>query len=56
MDAGGVVRGLEYWGTRTLPQKMRRQGEWHKAGEYVLIFRLPTFRIDTHLQLLDYAF
>ncbi|KIJ39937.1 hypothetical protein M422DRAFT_230554 [Sphaerobolus stellatus SS14] len=34
MDAGGVVRNIDYWGTRVLPQLMRRQKQKHKLGDY----------------------
>ena len=36
LDNGGVVRGFRYWGTRTLPQRMRRQKQFFNYGEYVL--------------------
>ncbi|KDQ21726.1 hypothetical protein BOTBODRAFT_150661 [Botryobasidium botryosum FD-172 SS1] len=31
---GGVVRTLDYWGTRQLPHRMRRHQQWHGAGDY----------------------
>ncbi|KAJ6558617.1 ribosomal protein S6 [Mycena vulgaris] len=34
MDAGGVVRKIDSWGTRTLPQRMRRHGNYHEIGDY----------------------
>jgi small subunit ribosomal protein S6 len=33
---GGVVRGIQYWGTETLPQRMRSHGTNHEHGECVL--------------------
>jgi len=30
MNSGGVVRNIDYWGTKALPQHMRR----HKLGKY----------------------
>ncbi|KAI0743843.1 ribosomal protein S6 [Daedaleopsis nitida] len=34
MDNGGVVRNLESWGTRTLPQRMRKGRHYHNIGDY----------------------
>ncbi|KAJ7446153.1 ribosomal protein S6 [Mycena galericulata] len=34
MDAGGVVRKIDSWGTRSLPQRMRRHGNYHEIGDY----------------------
>lgn len=34
LDNGGVVRGFRYWGTRTLPQRMRRQKQYFNYGDY----------------------
>ncbi|KAF9465005.1 ribosomal protein S6 [Collybia nuda] len=34
MNAGGVVRNINSWGTLTLPQRMRRHGEIHSTGDY----------------------
>ncbi|KAJ7497389.1 ribosomal protein S6 [Mycena latifolia] len=34
MEAGGVVRKIDSWGTRTLPQRMRRHGNYHEIGDY----------------------
>ena len=33
---GGVVRGIQYWGTETLPQRMRAHGTNHDHGECVI--------------------
>ena len=38
LNNGGVVRGIQYWGTETLPQRMRSHGTNHEHGEYVLFF------------------
>jgi small subunit ribosomal protein S6 len=38
MDAGGVVRNIQSRGTRNLPQRMRRHGNYHEMGEYVFCF------------------
>jgi small subunit ribosomal protein S6 len=35
LNNGGVVRGIQYWGTETLPQRMRSHGTNHEYGEYV---------------------
>ena len=35
LDNGGAVRGFRYWGTRTLPQRMRRQKQFFNYGECV---------------------
>ena len=42
LDNGGTVRGFRYWGTLTLPQRMRRQKEYFNYGEYVPSFLPPT--------------
>ncbi|KAF5316872.1 hypothetical protein D9611_003974 [Ephemerocybe angulata] len=34
MNQGGVVRKIESWGTRTLPQRMKRQGPYVNVGDY----------------------
>ncbi|KAJ7287433.1 ribosomal protein S6 [Mycena rebaudengoi] len=34
LDAGGVVRKIDSWGTQTLPQRMRRHGNYHEIGDY----------------------
>ncbi|RDB25018.1 putative 28S ribosomal protein S6, mitochondrial [Hypsizygus marmoreus] len=34
MNAGGVVRNINSWGTLTLPQRMRRHGAIHSTGDY----------------------
>jgi len=34
MNAGGVVRNINYWGTQTLPQRMRRHKAYYEIGEY----------------------
>jgi hypothetical protein len=35
MDSGGVVRKIDSWGTKTLPQRMRRHGPLQSVGEWV---------------------
>lgn len=35
MNAGGVVRNVNSWGTLTLPQRMKRHGGIHAIGERV---------------------
>ena len=35
LDNGGVVRKLDSWGTRTLPQRMRRAKTYYNIGECV---------------------
>ena len=44
LDSGGTVRGFRYWGTRTLPQRMRRHKQFFNYGEYVLSFLSPGSR------------
>jgi len=34
MNAGGVVRSIESWGTRQLPQRLHRHQQWHIMGDY----------------------
>ncbi|TFK20770.1 hypothetical protein FA15DRAFT_646540 [Coprinopsis marcescibilis] len=34
MNSGGVVRKIESWGTKTLPQRMKRQGPYVNEGDY----------------------
>lgn len=34
MDQGGVVRNIDYWGTKTLPQAMRRHRQVYTIGDY----------------------
>ena len=36
LDSGGTVRGFRYWGTRTLPQRMKRHKQFFNYGEYVV--------------------
>ena len=54
MNAGGVVRNINSWGTRTLPQKMKRHGSSQTVGECVLSL-IPAFRRAYTTQLLDNA-
>jgi small subunit ribosomal protein S6 len=42
IDNGGVVRAINSWGTRTLPQRMKRHGPRQAVGESVCLF-LPSF-------------
>lgn len=35
MNSGGVVRKIGSWGSRTLPQRMKRNGPLHSVGEWV---------------------
>lgn len=35
LNHGGVVRNVQYWGKRTLPQRARRHQQYHTAGECV---------------------
>lgn len=44
LDSGGTVRGFRYWGTRTLPQRMRRQKQFFNYGEYVPSFLLSALQ------------
>lgn len=32
MNSGGVVRNINSWGTRTLPQRMKRHGPLQDLG------------------------
>lgn len=34
MDQGGVVRNIEFWGTQTVPQKMRRHKQVFTIADY----------------------
>jgi len=34
MNAGGIVRSIDSWGTLTLPQRMRRHGQIYSMGDY----------------------
>ncbi|KAI0063560.1 hypothetical protein BV25DRAFT_1824107 [Artomyces pyxidatus] len=34
MNQGGVVRGIKYWGLKTLPQRMRQNRVYHSYGDY----------------------
>ncbi|EJF65083.1 ribosomal protein S6 [Dichomitus squalens] len=34
LKEGGVVRKLDSWGTCTLPQRMRRNKQYHTIGDY----------------------
>ena len=60
LNNGGVVRGIQYWGTETLPQRMRSHGTNHDHGEYVpspFSHLLPeTYLWTPNAQLLDDAF
>lgn len=44
LSHGGVVRGIQYWGTETLPQRMRSHGTNHDHGEYVLSSYVVPFK------------
>ncbi|KDN41794.1 hypothetical protein K437DRAFT_258139, partial [Tilletiaria anomala UBC 951] len=37
LDNGGAVRGVQYWGRRTLPQRARAHQQWHTEGDYFLM-------------------
>jgi len=41
LDNGGTVRGFKYWGTRTLPQRMKRHTQFFNYGECVPSFPSP---------------
>jgi small subunit ribosomal protein S6 len=60
LNNGGVVRGIQYWGTETLPQRMRSHGANHEHGEYVrplpLAPLMDTLSFESFPQLLDDAF
>jgi Ribosomal protein S6 len=57
LNNGGVVRGIQYWATETLPQRMRSHGTNHEHGEYVSFFSFPTPVSEIlPCQLLDDAF
>ncbi|KAF9012410.1 ribosomal protein S6 [Cyathus striatus] len=34
MNAGGVVRSINSWGTQKLPQRMKRYGKYEEIGDY----------------------
>ncbi|KDQ53595.1 hypothetical protein JAAARDRAFT_72542 [Jaapia argillacea MUCL 33604] len=34
MEPGGVVRSIDYYGTRTLPQRMHRHAQYFTTGDY----------------------
>lgn len=44
LNNGGVVRGIQYLGTETLPQRMRSHGANRDHGECVLSFLFCHFR------------
>ncbi|WFD36029.1 Subunit of heteropentameric Replication factor C (RF-C) [Malassezia cuniculi] len=47
-DHGGVVRNVQYWGKRTLPQRARRHQQYHTAGDYWLMqfdTNAPTLKV-----------
>lgn len=47
-DYGGVVRNVQYWGKRTLPQRARRHQQYHTAGDYWLMqfdTNAPTLKV-----------
>ena len=44
LDNGGTVRGFRYWGTLTLPQRMKRQKQFFNYGEYVPSFLVNALR------------
>ncbi|CAD6890154.1 unnamed protein product [Tilletia controversa] len=37
LNNGGAVRGMQYWGRRTLPQRTRRHQQYHTDGDYFLL-------------------
>lgn len=58
LNAGGVVRGINSWGTCRLPQRMQRHQQYYDKGECVVfifpfLLLLPTKLAS--LQLLDDA-
>ena len=53
LNNGGVVRNIQYWGTETLPQRMRSHGTNHEHGEYVS-FSYPIYRPIFELLPLSY--
>ncbi|TFK53979.1 hypothetical protein OE88DRAFT_1711024 [Heliocybe sulcata] len=38
LDNGGVVRKIDSWGTKVLPQRMRRHRQNHTAGDYWMMY------------------
>lgn len=46
LNGGGVVRGIQYWGTESLPQRMRSHGTNRDYGECVLslFFQRPILK------------
>ena len=44
LSNGGVVRGIQFWGTETLPQRMRSHGTNRDHGECVLSYLFYHFR------------
>ncbi|WFD27431.1 hypothetical protein MNAN1_002427 [Malassezia nana] len=48
LDHGGVVRNVQYWGKRTLPQRARRHQAYHTSGDYWLMqfdTNAPTLKV-----------
>ncbi|PWN19965.1 hypothetical protein BCV69DRAFT_313173 [Microstroma glucosiphilum] len=37
VDNGGVVRGMQYWGRRYLPQRTKRHQQYHYEGDHFLL-------------------
>ncbi|KZT24262.1 ribosomal protein S6 [Neolentinus lepideus HHB14362 ss-1] len=38
IENGGVVRKIDSWGTKVLPQKMHRHGQNHTVGDYWMMY------------------
>ena len=55
LDNGGIVRELNSWGTRTLPQRMRGVNQFHTIGECVVFTSRVGAPVMTFSQLLDNA-
>ena len=48
LDHGGVVRNVQYWGKRTLPQRAKRHQQLHYSGDYWLMqfdTNAPTLKV-----------
>jgi hypothetical protein len=58
LNNGGVVRRIQYWGTETLPQRMRSHGTNRDYGECVLslLYHFRPVLNGSLCQLLDDAF
>ncbi|EOQ99716.1 hypothetical protein E3P92_01356 [Wallemia ichthyophaga] len=51
-NGNGVIRSVDFWGTQTLPMKMRRHQEMHDKGDYINMQFMGSPRVLNNLNQL----